>query len=70
MTKEEINSKILEALAILEDNIRHQWHMDEFHGFNCDCIEPKHFNLQTHEEIIDLILNQNKDDFSFTRVSD
>jgi hypothetical protein len=58
MTKEEINSKILEALAILEDNIRHQWHMDEFHGFNCDCIEPKHFNLQTHEEIIDLILNK------------
>ena len=29
--------------------VNHEWHMEEFHGFNCKCVKPNYNNFDEYE---------------------
>ena len=56
-----IKNVLIEAMKIVDDNVRYEWHRDEFCGTNCDCKEPEFLDMD-FEDIAEMLLNKDEDE--------
>lgn len=56
-----IKGALIEAMNIVDGNVRYEWHKDEFCGQVCDC-EPPEFIDMGFEDIAEMLLNKDDDE--------